>query len=192
MNTLLSLAIGITLSAACGFRIFVPPLIISAAAVFGHLPLSPDWQWAGTTPALIAFATATFFEVAGYYIPWVDHILDIFSTPGAMAVGTMMAAAFFPDSDPLWQWAGAAIAGGGSAGIIQVLMNMTRLSSTALTGGFGNGVISTLELVGAVILSIMALFVPLLALALLGIGLIFVGYKGLQKWSERRPVGRPN
>jgi hypothetical protein len=32
------------LSAACGFRIFVPLLVMNLAARSGHLPLAPDLQ----------------------------------------------------------------------------------------------------------------------------------------------------
>ena len=39
MNTLLSVLLGIGLSAACGFRIFVPFLLVGIAARTGRLPL---------------------------------------------------------------------------------------------------------------------------------------------------------
>jgi hypothetical protein len=186
MDTFLSIGIGIALSAACGFRIFVPPLVMSIAAIAGHLPLSPDFQWMGTYPALFAFAVATCVEIAGYYIPWVDNLLDAVSTPTAIAVGTFITAALVPHNDPLLQWTFAVIAGGGSAGIIQTLMSMTRLSSTALTGGIGNAVVSTLEFLGATGLSVMAILVPLLAVSLVVVLLIFSLSKGLQILGKRR------
>lgn len=45
MEILLALGLGITLSAACGFRVFVPPLVMSLAAIYGHLPLSAGFEW---------------------------------------------------------------------------------------------------------------------------------------------------
>ncbi|MBD1837552.1 DUF4126 domain-containing protein [Coleofasciculus sp. FACHB-64] len=166
MDTLLSIAIGIGLSAACGFRIFVPPLVMSMAALFGHLPLAPNFEWMGTYPALLTFAIATCVEIAAYYIPWIDNLLDIVSTPTAIAVGTFLTAAIIPHDDPLVQWTIAVIAGGGSAGIVQALTGMVRFSSTALTGGFGNGVVSTLEAGSAIILSILAIWLPVVTVAL--------------------------
>lgn len=186
MDTLLSIGIGIALSAACGFRIFVPPLVMSIAAISGYLPLPENFQWMGTYSALFAFAVATFIEIAAYYIPWVDNLLDGVSTPTAIAVGTTIAAAFVPNNDPLLQWTIAAIAGGGSAGIIQALTSMTRLSSTALTGGIGNGVVSTIESLGAFILSAMAILVPFLAVGLVAALLILTLRKGLQFLATRR------
>jgi hypothetical protein len=41
---------------------------------------------------MVAFATATIFEVLGYYIPWVDHLLDIVATPAAVIAGTVATA----------------------------------------------------------------------------------------------------
>ena len=110
MNTLESIIVGLTLSAACGFRIFVPPLVISLAVIFGHLPITSGFEWVGTYPALWAFAIATVVEIGAYYVPVLDNLLDTLATPTALAVGTFVAAAVFPDSDPLLQWTMAAIA----------------------------------------------------------------------------------
>jgi hypothetical protein len=99
MDTLLSICIGIGLSAACGFRVFVPPLVMSMASIFGHLTLSPNFGWMGTYPALVVFAVATCIEIAAYYIPWVDHLLDIVATPMAIAAGTVVTASLLPDAD---------------------------------------------------------------------------------------------
>lgn len=186
MDTLLSIGIGIGLSAACGFRIFVPPLVMSIAALSGVLQLAPGFEWIGTYPALVAFAVATGIEIAAYYIPWVDNLLDTVSTPTAIAVGTWITAALVPNSDPLLQWTLAVIAGGGSAGIIQTFMGMTRLSSTALTGGIGNSVVSTIESLGSVILSVLAVLVPFLAVGLVAASLILILSKGLQILAIRR------
>jgi len=84
METLFSVSAGVGLSAACGFRVFVPLLVMSIASLSGHLPLAHGFEWIGTYPALVSFAVATCVEVLGYYIPWVDHALDTIATPAAM------------------------------------------------------------------------------------------------------------
>ena len=83
MNTesLVSIALGLGLSAACGFRVFVPLLLISAAARYDYLALSPGFAWMESTAALVAFGTATVLEVAAYYVPWLDNFLDAAATP---------------------------------------------------------------------------------------------------------------
>jgi hypothetical protein len=186
MDTLLSIGIGIGLSAACGFRIFVPPLVMSIAAISGVLPLSPEFEWMGTYPALVAFAVATCIEIAAYYIPWIDNLLDAVSTPTAIAVGTFITAALVPNNDPLVQWTTAVIAGGGSAGIVQALTGMARLSSTALTFGIGNGVVATIEAGSSIILSVLAIFVPVLAVGLVAALLILLRRQGLKILAMRR------
>ena len=91
METLLAISLGIGLSAACGFRVFVPLLVMSVASLSGHLTLAPGFQWIGSYPALVTFSVATFAEIAGYYIPWVDHLLDTIATPAAEPVPEMVA-----------------------------------------------------------------------------------------------------
>jgi hypothetical protein len=173
MDTLLSICIGIGLSAACGFRVFVPPLVMSMASIFGHLTLSPNFEWMGTYPALVVFAVATCIEIAAYYIPWVDHLLDIVATPMAIAAGTVVTASLLPDADPMLQWTVALIAGGGSAGTIQAFSGMARLASTLMTGGLGNALISTIESGGSIILSGLAIAVPVFAVCLVAVLLVF-------------------
>ncbi|MUG94545.1 DUF4126 family protein [Scytonema sp. UIC 10036] len=118
-----------------------------------------------------------------------DHALDVVSTPTAIAVGTFITKALVHDTTtPLLEWTVAVVAGGGAAGIIQTFMGMTRLSSTALTGGFGNGVVSTIEALGAIVLSALAIFVPLFAMSLVVVLLIFMLSKGIQLLATRRQL----
>lgn len=173
METLLSICIGIGLSAACGFRIFVPPLMMSMAAIFGHLMLTPNFAWMGTYTAMVAFAVATFIEVAAYYIPWVDNLLDTVATPMAIAAGTVVTASLIPDTDPMLQWSVALIAGGGSAGTIQALTGIGRLASTVMTGGLGNALLSTIESGSSIILSGLAIVVPVFTVCVVAVLLVF-------------------
>lgn len=173
METLLSICIGIGLSAACGFRIFVPPLVMSMAAIFGHLTLSPNFAWMGSYTALIAFAVATCIEIAAYYIPWIDNLLDTVATPMAIAAGTVVTASLIPDADPMLQWTVALIAGGGSAGTIQAFTGLGRLASTVMTGGLGNALLSTIESGSSIVLSGLAIVFPVFAVGLVAILLVF-------------------
>jgi len=172
LDTLLSIMIGIGLSAACGFRVFVPLLVMSIAGLSGHLTLSSGFQWIGTYPALIAFAIATVLEIAGYYIPWVDHFLDVIAAPTAVVAGIVAMASTVTGMSPFLRWALAIIAGGGLAGTVQAHTSVARLASSATTLGFGNPVVSTVEAGGSVALSLAAVIVPLLALVLVVAALI--------------------
>src|SRR5712691_7979200 len=119
METLFSVCVGVGLSAACGFRVFVPLLALSIASLSGHLHLAHGFEWVGTYPALIAFSVATAVEILGYYIPWVDHLLDTIASPAAVMAGTLITASLVTDVGPFWKWSLAIIAGGGAAGLVQ-------------------------------------------------------------------------
>ena len=161
MEVIIALCLGITLSAACGFRVFVPPLAMSLAAMYGHFPLSSGFEWLGTTEAAIALSIATLLEISAYYIPLVDNLLDTVQVPIAVGIGTVITAATLGHTDPVVQWTLAAIAGGGIAGVMGTLASFTRLASTGVTGGLGNFIIATIEAVGSISLSILGLTFPL-------------------------------
>ena len=171
MEVIIALCLGVALSAACGFRVFMPPLAMSLAANYGDFTLSPGLAWIGTYPAMIAFSVAAIVEVLAYYIPVVDNLLDMVEIPTAIAVGTVLTAANLGDLDPVLQWTLAAIAGGGTAGIIETATSATRLASTGITGGIGNIFLATIEALSAAVLSILALTLPLLAAGLV-VGLL--------------------
>ena len=174
METFLSICLGIGLSAACGFRVFVPLLVMSAASLSGHLTLAHGFEWIGTYPALISFSIATCLEITGYYIPWVDHLLDTIATPAAIVAGTVVTASAVADMSPFLKWTLAVIAGGGAAGLVQGVTVMTRAASGATTGGLANPLVATLELAGATITSALAVLAPVFAVILIIGVLVFL------------------
>ena len=167
IETYTGLMMGVGLSAACGYRVFVPLLALSIAANTGYLSLAGGFEWIGSWPALIAFATATVLEITAYYIPWLDHALDSITTPASIAAGTLILATTLGDSSPFMKWALALIAGGGAAGLIQLGTVSLRTLSGATTGGIGNPLVATLELGGAILTTLLALLVPVICLFLL-------------------------
>jgi hypothetical protein len=186
MDTVLSILIGIGLSAACGFRVFVPLLVMSLAsrADVGHLALAPSFAWIGSTPALIAFAVATALEIAGYYIPWVDNLLDAAATPTAIVAGILVTASAAGGMSPSLRWSLAILAGGGTAAVFQGITATARQISSFTTGGLGNPVVATVEAGGSAILSVLAITLPVLAV-LIVFGLLFFG---VRRMLFRRPV----
>lgn len=181
METVLSLLIGIGLSAACGFRVFVPLLIVSIAAHTGHLKLAQSFAWMGSDTALIAFAVATVLEITAYYVPWLDNLLDTVASPAAVISGTVITASLVTDMSPFLRWTLAVVAGGGVAGLVQGATVVTRASSTATTGGFANPLLATAELGGSFFTSILSIVAPVVAV-LFAVGLVaFVGVRMRKK-----------
>ena len=162
----LSIALGVGLAAAVGFRVFVPMLVLSIAAYSGHLHLSSGLEWLGAAPAVVMFAITAVLEVLAYYIPGLDHLLDTLAAPAALIAGTVAAAAVITDLPPILRWSTAVIAGGGAAGLTQGLTSLLRVKSAMLTGGLANPVVATGELGGAIGMSLLALASPLIAVAL--------------------------
>ena len=167
--------LGVGLSAACGFRIFVPLLIMSIASLSGQLVLSPEFDWIATYPALAAFSIATLFEVAAYYIPWADNLLDTIAVPAATV----------SEMSPFLQWGLAVIVGGGVAGTVQGFTSITRIASTVTTGGLGNPVVSTVEAGGSIVMSILAITLPVVAVIAVGV-IIFFAFRKIYGWLSRR------
>lgn len=165
-DTVLSVALGVGLAAAVGFRVFLPLLIASIGAHCGHLQLHDGFTWLGSLPALVMLSVAAAVEVAAYYVPAVDNLLDAITTPLALVAGACVAAAVITDLPPPIRWATAIIAGGGVAAVTQGVTTIVRAKSTAFTAGLGNHVISTIELLAAGVLSSLALIAPLIAVAL--------------------------
>ncbi len=166
METLVGLSVGIGLSAACGFRVFIPLLLAALAAHTGHLHLSQDFAWIGSTTAVLAFGAATLLEIAAYYIPWLDNALDSIASPAAVTAGTLMTASMITELDPFLRWSLAIIAGGGIAGAVQGGTVFSRSLSTTTTGGIANPLLSTAELGSALITAVLAILLPLLAATL--------------------------
>lgn len=160
----ISVALGVGLAAATGFRIFLPMLVVGIAAYSGHLPLDAKFVWLATPSALAALTVATVAEILAYYVPAVDNLLDTLAAPASLVAGIVLSAAVMTDVPPIVKWTAAVIAGGGIAGLTQGVTTVVRAKSTVLTGGVGNPVISTLELGGALLVSLLALAAPLVAL----------------------------
>lgn len=185
LSTLLSVCIGIGLSAACGFRVFMPLLIMSIASLAGHLTLSPSFAWIGTYPALTAFAVAACLEILGYFIPWVDNLLDAIATPAAIIAGTIATASSVSGMSPLLTWTLAVIAGGGAAGTIQGFTVLSRGASSLTTGGLANSLVATVEAGSSVTLSTLAITVPILA-AIVVFVLLYLASKTIFKKLRKR------
>ena len=161
---LLGIALGIGLAAATGFRIFIPLLIAGLAGRFDMVPLGDSFQWLVSTPALVTLGTAAVAETLAYYIPGVDHALDVIAGPATVAAGIVASAAVMTDVPPAVMWPVAVIAGGGAAGLTKGSTALLRAKSGLATGGLANPVVSTVETVGATGIALLAVVVPLLCL----------------------------
>jgi Domain of unknown function (DUF4126) len=182
LTVLLSVATGIALAAAAGFRAFVPLLAAGIAVHLGYVEPARGFDWLGEPIVLVALAVATVTEIAAYYLPGVDHALDLIGAPVAVAAGVVAAAGVIVGLPEWLRWLTAIGAGGAVATAGHALNAVGRAKTGAASGGLGNPVYSTAELAGSFLLSALAFFLPFIAL----FAVLALGAWALQRWRRRR------
>ena len=176
VQILLSLSLGLGLAAACGFRVFIPPLMMGVGSRLDLYKLEGSFVWVDDTWAIAIFAVATLLEIGGYFIPWIDNLLDAVATPAAIIGGSFVTSASLEgELDPSAQWTLSVIAGGSVSGVIQLGTVATRAISTGTTGGLANPIISLLEAVA----SILCILISLFLVAIIPIVIIFLIWKSI-------------
>jgi uncharacterized membrane protein len=182
---LLSFLIGISLSATSGFRVFVPLLVVSIAALAGWIELTPTFAWLGSYPALATLAVAALLELVAYLFPYVDNLLSTIAVPVSLVAGTLITAAVLVDFPPFLAWALAIIAGGGAALGGSTLSNAVHAGSTVTTAGAANPVISFFESLFSLLMSFLAVLLPLIAF----LGFVFLIWLLYKCFSNARISG---
>ena len=185
MQFLMAGALGLGLAACSGFRVFVPLLAASLAYHSGYMAPAAGFAWLGSWAALLTLATATLLEIAGYYIPLVDHVLDTLTTPASFVAGTILMTSALPHLDPTLRWTLGIVMGGGTAGLVQTGTALLRAGSTAATGGLANPVLATIENTLAVGGVALTLLLPLIAAGLVLLLLVFI-LSRLRRWRIQR------
>ena len=182
----MSIMIGVALSATCGFRVFVPLRAVNigtrALDADGQprIELAGGFDWLSSDIALMVFLVATLFEIGGYYIPWIDNLLDTIASPASIVAGTVITASFVTGMDPWLQWLLGVIAGGGAAGAVQATTVVARAGSTVTTGGLGNPIVASVETSGAFLgsaLSIVAVEFAIVVFVLLLGGGVWIWWR---------------
>lgn len=189
MSILIAVAAGIVLAASAGLRAFVPLFAVGVASRTLGWDLASEMQWLASNTALTCLGIASALEVAADKVPVVDHALDAVHTiigPIAGALAGLSVWLHFPPgvAAVLALAVGAPIAGG-----VHLLAATTRVKSSVVSGGTLNPVASTVEdglTVGAIAI---AIFAPLLALALTIVLLVVLGRyvaRRLRRSADRR------
>ena len=184
-ETIISIFLGIGLSASVGFRVFLPLFALSLASYFDVWQLNDSWQWIGSTTALITLGVATVIEILAYFIPYIDNLLDTISVPLATLAGTAVMLSTVTDLSPVITWALAIIAGGGTAAAISGTSSTTRLASTATTGGLANLLVATIETGTSIVMSVISIFLPVVAFVFVLL-IFFVIFKLYKKFTSRK------
>ena len=158
---LASISAAFGLSAAAGLNAWLPLFGAALAQRLDLVELAQPFDDLSGTGALIVLGVLTAADFVGDKIPAVDHVLHAIGTVVAPASG---AALFTGQSDA--PTVAAILLGAGTAEAFHAGRASIRPLSTVTTGGIGNPVLSALEDVGAVGLTVAAFVVPVLALLL--------------------------
>lgn len=167
-----ALLLGIALSAASGFRVFIPLLLSNLASKAGLFTLASNFAWMSSHMATVILVIAVIFELAAYYIPFIDNMLDTIATPAAVLAGTLLTTSFLQIDDPILQWGLGLVAGGSVAGTIQAGTSLLRLGSSKFTGGLGNNFLATGENLISAGISLFSIWVPIF----MGVMVLFLAF----------------
>jgi hypothetical protein len=177
-----ALALAIALAASAGLRAWLPLLLAGGLARLGILDLGSSFQFLSSDKALVLFGVATIVELVGDKIPMVDHALDVLGTPLRPAAGALLAASVLGTvTDPLTSVVLGVTVGVPSAAVPHAAKSALRAASTAVTGGLANPLLSLVEDGIAIVTFVLAVLVPLLVVALLGLTLYVAS-----RWLRRR------
>ncbi len=183
--TLVTALAGLGLAAACGFRVFFPPLLLAVASHYGWVTLPENYAWLGTQSSFIILSIASVAELAAFCIPILDNLLDAIAVPAALVSGVLVSAPFMGDVDPVVRWTLAIVAGGGVAGTVQTGSMALRALSTAATGGLANPVFAAVESVFSILMTFIAIFLPLVAAGIVA-ALVYFAIRLIYKLKRMR------
>ena len=162
----LAVGAGVALAAACGLRAFLPLLVLGLAARGGLVHLTPSAAWLAHDWPLMALAVATVLELAADKVPVLDHALDVIGLVVRPAAAWLAAYAVLIHWPAPWGQAVALLLAL-IALAFQGVKAKLRLGSTAVTLGTANPVVSVLEDIAALAMSLAAVLVPILGVVLL-------------------------
>jgi amino acid transporter len=181
---------GTGLAASAGLNAYIPLLIMGLMSRFTDaIQLPSGWQWLGNGWVIAILTVLLAFEVVADKVPVVDHVNDIVQTvvrptAGGIVFGAGSESQTATVTDPgsffsSHQWIPVA------AGVLIALCVHTTKAATrpvinATTAGFGAPVVSTIEDVGSIVMSLLAVLLPILVL----LGLVLLVSTAI--WAFRR------
>ena len=193
---MIEIVTGVVLAASAGLNAYIPLLGLGLLSRFTELVQLPaGWAWLENEWSLGVIGVLLLVEVLVDKVPALDTINDVLQTIIRPASGGMVFAAgagsdtvavsdpaAFIGSDQIWP----VVIGVGIALVPHVLKAVARPILNVLTGGAGAAVSSTLEDLGAIALTLLAVVAPVLGLLLLGITVFALVRRLRRAMRERR------
>jgi hypothetical protein len=168
------------LSSVSGLRAYLPLLAaalgsdVSTTSTGQLITLSPHFKDLGAPWIVGILAVLAIGEFFVDKIPVVDHLSDIVHTVIRPLSGAVIMAGINNPISNFNPWVAAAV-GAALSLTVHTVKATTRPVVTATTVGHGNPVVSFLEDVAAVIFTVLALILPIVALLLMALLVFFIG-----------------
>lgn len=180
--------LGLGLAAACGIRAFLPLLLLSGAVHFHvvDVGLNSGYAWIGSTTALVTLAIAAAVELTADAIPYVDHLVSAIGNVTGPIAGAIAAGSVFASHDPTVAAIAGIIIGAPTALTFSATQTGVRAASTLTTAGIANPFISIAEDILTVIMSAVAMVLPILIPIVLAV-LIYLAWRVVRKFRSTRP-----
>ena len=176
----------VVLSSSSGLRAYLPLFALGIGVISGVVPLEHGYGIITNPLVLGGLGVLSVLEIVADKVPGLDHVSDVVHT----AVRPIMGAVIFGTTDNLVSANGgmvgaiaAPIIGGLLAGGVHGVKALSRPVVTATTVGIGNPIVSVIEDIATVALTILGIIFPIVALILLiVVVLLFVA---LIRWAYR-------
>jgi hypothetical protein len=172
---------GAGLAAPAGLNAYIPLLTVGLLARFTDLvTLNAPYDIIASDAGLIVLTLLLIIELFADAVPGLDSINDVIQTAIRPATGAFLMLASdgeMVDMHPVLQ----ALLGAGLAGTVHAVKMLGRPAVTVATGGTGNPVISTVENVVALAISVLAILLPVLVLIAIALLLVLA-----LRWLLRR------
>ncbi|HSN76817.1 MAG TPA: DUF4126 domain-containing protein [Anaerolineae bacterium] len=170
------------LSSSAGLNAYLPLLIVALTARFTNLiTLQAPFDWLTNPWVITLLAVLLVIEIFADKVPLVDHANDVIQTVVRPAAGAILFAAnanVVTNVHPaLALGAGLLLAGG-----VHTAKATVRPIVTATTGGLGNPVVSTVEDIVALVVSVMSILLPILTF----IAIVVLAAIIWRKWLRRK------
>lgn len=181
---MLELITGTVLAASAGLNAYIPLLGLGLMARFTSFIELPDgWSWLANEWSLGIVAVLLIVEIVVDKVPALDTVNDVLQTvirpaSGGLAFSAGSASETVAVTDPaafvtsaqIWPF----VLGVLVALVPHLLKAIARPALNLVTAGAGAAVASTLEDIGAVVLTVLAVIVPVLALVALVVALVWL------------------
>lgn len=190
MGSVLELMTGVGLAVGAGLNAWIPLLVVGVLARFtGLISLPPTWEWLTNGWVLAILAVLLAVEVVADKVPVVDSVNDVLQTvirptAGGLVFGAGSSSETVTVTDPGDFFAGngwVPIATGAAiALVVHGIKASARPVINTATAGVGAPVVSTAEDATSVVLSVVAIVLPILVIVFV------IGLAGFAWWVRRR------